>query len=287
MADPSAVRGASHGSPPHGDAAVLVAHEGAHLRQSAQRLLSLSAIHVETVGTGAEAIALARARTFDLALVHWNLPDVSGLQVGRVFREERITTPWILMSGFLTSEAVVEARHLGALRAVNMPFDVEAVVLEALGEAGRAARWPAPPVAPRLREPASAAERWAGLVLKACSNDVDLQTLSKWASCVGVSYSALTEACRRAGVAPADAKDFMRMLSVLWRTRGETAHLGELLLTSDYRTLSRLLDRAGLSTRGPRSIVSLDEYLTRQQFIAPRSHALDALRSLLADFSLR
>ena len=133
---------------------VLIVHEEHNCRDSLARLLQLSGIRVEAASSGGDAVAAARDSGFDLALVHWHLPDISGLDVGRAFKRERISVSWILMSGCLTTQAVVEAMSLGAVGVVHFPFDVEQTVLEALTRrTHQSAAWPlAVPTGRRLRE---------------------------------------------------------------------------------------------------------------------------------------
>ncbi len=99
---------------------------------------------------------------------------------------------------------------------------------------------------------------------------------------VGVSYSALTESCRLAGTKPHAARDFMRVLRVLYHTGGRIEHLEAFLRVGDSRTLHALWERAGLLGRTPQAVLSLDDYLRAQRFIELDSPALQAIKVLLA-----
>ncbi len=264
---------------------MLVADDDRTTRETAARLLGFSGIRTYEAATGAAAIAAVRAHRPDLALIDWRLPDMSGFEVVQAIRNERIAVPWILMSGFMDIDIAVEAGRQGALRAVSSPFDVERVVKQAFAdiERRRVGTWPSLPLAPRLREPRSAAECWAYLVLKACDADQDLRTLDDWRLSVAVSYSRLRESCRLIGIQPHDARNFMRALRVLLHSGGQTAHLEAELDISDYRTRDELLMRAGLAGRHVWQTLSFEEFLLAQRFIQSDHPGLRAIRTLVAD----
>lgn len=130
-----------------------------------------------------------------------------------------------------------------------------------------------------------AAERWGCLVLKGCDAVADLPTISAWATAIASSYSALAEACRIIGVPPHEARDFMRVLRVLCRTREVVGHVEAELLVADKRTLRRLLQRSGVGTRlqNGGEPFSIDEFFLAQQFIEKDHPSLVAIRNLTAD----
>ena len=131
------------------------------------------------------------------------------------------------------------------------------------------ATWPPLPLGPRLRAPKSAGERWACAVFRACDADFDFRTLQDWASFVGMSYSALTQSCRLAGIQPRDARDFVRILRLLFHTQGRLESLEASLDISDVRTLRTLLQRAGIFGRTSREALSLPEFFSHQRFVDP------------------
>ena len=263
---------------------VLLVDDDSATRESAGQLLRRRTIHVYEADTGAAAIAALRARPFDLAVIDFRLPDISGLDVIVALKKDRVSVPWVLMSGWMTPPLAVEAMRLGALDAVQLPADIEVVVLSALHGLVKheAAGWPR--VCPRtvaLPAPKSAAERWAFLVLRGCSAKHDLKTIRDWASVAGISYSALTDSCRLVGIRPHDARDFLRMLRALWGADGRTEHLEHGLQVHDFRTLKTLLLRAGLTVRRGSAEISLSEFIAGQQFVDPDSEAVKAMRKMI------
>ncbi|MGH9347471.1 MAG: response regulator [Vicinamibacterales bacterium] len=248
---------------------MLVVDDDARTRETTVSVLRSLNICAAEAETGAEAIAAIRDRQFDLALIDFRLPDISGLDVVVELKKARIAVPWLLMSGLMTPSLAVEAMRLGAVDAVELPFDVEKVVVSALyaTSTGEPGGWPPLPSPSRLTRPRSAAERWAYLVLRACESDHDLKTIGEWASVAGISYSALTECCRLVGIRPYDARDFLRMLRALAHAGGRLENLEHGLDVNDHRTLKTLFDRASLPLDGGTGTISLRAFVDRQQFV--------------------
>jgi ActR/RegA family two-component response regulator len=264
---------------------VLIVDDDPATRETAVQLLRRRTIQVYEAGTGAAAIAAIRARPFDLAVIDFRLPDISGLDVIVALKKDRVPVQWVLMSGWMTPRLAVEAMRLGALDAVQLPADIEGVVLSALRGIVKTEADGWPRVCPRtvaLPAPKSAAERWAFLVLRGCSAEHDLKTIRDWAAVAGISYSALTDSCRLVGIRPHDARDFLRMLRALWAADGRTEDLEHGLQVNDFRTLKTLFLRAGLTMGRGTAAISLSEFIAGQQFVDPRSEAVKAMRTMIA-----
>jgi hypothetical protein len=173
--------------------------------------------------------------------------------------------------------------RLGALDAVQLPADIEVVVLSALDGLARqgVVGWPRMCPMAALPSPRSAAERWAFLVLRGCSAPHDLKTIGDWASVAGISYSALTDSCRLVGIRPHDARDFLRMFRALWSANGQTTHLEHGLQVNDFRTLKTLFLRAGLTMGPAPAAISLSDFIAGQQFVDPASESVKAMRKMI------
>jgi DNA-binding response OmpR family regulator len=262
-----------------GNASVLVVNDDPAARETVRLVLRRLNIHVHEADCGASAIAAMRSRRFDLALIDFRLPDISGLDIIAELKKSRVSVPWLLMSGWMTTSVAVEAIKLGAVDAVDLPFDIEAVVVSALREVSRrtATGWPRLPSASFLTSPKSSAERWALLVLRGCAAEHDPRTLHEWASVVGVSYSVLKESCHLIGIRPHDARDFLRVLRALFRSNGRLENIEHGLNVNDRRTLQVLFERAGLPMGRSSGAISLREYVERQRFVNPASEAVRML----------
>ena len=258
---------------------VLVVDDNLGARESTRFVLRRLGFTVIEAGDGATALDLLRRTRPDLALIDLRLPDISGLELVSTLRRDGARFPWILTSGWLSVGAAVEAMRLGAVDAVPLPFDVEQIVISALGRTKQTGHgWPDPPLSPRLPTPGTIAERWAWLVLRACDATHDPTTIRDWAGEACVSYRTLTESCSLAQTSPLDSKNFMRVFRVLVRHAGRAPEIATALLVSDYRTHRALLDRAGFDSAHPTELLSSpSDFVVRQRFIDSSHVVLRAL----------
>lgn len=263
--------------------AVLVVDDDLAMRDTVRLTLRNHGIRVYEAETGSGGITAARSHRLDLIMIDFRLPDMSGLEMMMALKKSGVDVPWILMSGWMTTPIAVDAIKLGAINAVALPFDIEAVTLSALDDvaSSHAAHWPRLPLEPFLPAPQSAAERWAWLVLRGCDATHDFKTIREWASFVGISYSSLTECCRLVGIKPHEARDFVRILRALFHRSGRAKNLQVVLKVADHRTLRFLLQHAGLDDQT--KALSLQEFLGRQQFVSQTNEALEAILRMIAD----
>jgi len=82
---------------------------------------------IETAKTGKEAIAKAKKRFFDAALIDIKLPDVTGIEVLQAFREKYPSMMTMIATGYATLQNAVDALNLGANAYVTKPVDPERV----------------------------------------------------------------------------------------------------------------------------------------------------------------
>ena len=241
---------------------------------------------------------MARLARFDLMLVDLLLPDMRGTDFIRILRSESRASPFVLVSGFLTTAVTVEAMKLGAVCVIEKPVEIDdlvPIVYEALqdlapGEHTAAAAHPFHPMmndpsqtaARESLRPGSVAERWALYVLKGCDSTKDLKTIEDWAVFIGVSYSSLRESCHLLGIQAHDARDLMRILRVVLKSRTHRCSPEVMLDVSDGRTLEKLMRRAGLDRTA--NNLTPEQFLHRQHFVAQENAALRILNLLLSDY---
>jgi ActR/RegA family two-component response regulator len=259
---------------------LIVEDDDAVLTMSRQALES-AGFTVLTSSTGQSAIALLR-EPLDLAIVDFKLPDMSGIDV---IRRTAGDSPrrFVLVSGFLTIEICVAAMKLGALEVIEKPVSIErllAIVQACLGGAAadESSREHADATAlpPMGGPPGSAAHRWAMYVRKACEAGGDLRTLDDWARCAGVSCSTLCESCRRIGIPPRAARDFIRALRAMRQSSVYRCDPCVLLEISDRRTLKLLLERAG-PFFGSGSRTSVLQFVRHQRFVPASNEGVRVL----------
>ena len=190
---------------------MLIVDDDLGTRQTVDWVLRQAGYHVAMASSGTEGMTMARSGMFDLLLIDFQLPDMLGTNLVRAIRSELAPVPFILISGWLKTEVTVEAMRLGASNVIDKPIAIEglpAIVSSALRfedhgvepSHRRPADVPAPVLTSDGMRPRSAAERWAGHVLKACDSNGDLKTVGDWASCAGVSATSLCESCHLLGI---------------------------------------------------------------------------------------
>ncbi len=276
--------------------AILSIDDDVGTREVIHWALTLAGMDVKTADSAAEGLALARQRRFELMLVDQRLPDIQGTELIRMMHNERLTWPFVLISGFLTTAITVEAMKLGAIDVIEKPLDIDdlvPIVCNALedvrtGERTRAIRAHDRPDSGLVHEshvwhdmrPGSAAERWALHVLKACESARDLKTIEDWAAYIGVSYSSLRESCHVLGISARDARDFMRVLRAVLKCRRHRCSPEVLLDVSDGRTLEKLLRQAGLSSDSV-DTATPHRFLRDQHFISRENAGLRILTLFL------
>ena len=72
---------------------VLVVDDDAGTRETTVSVLRCLKMSASEADTGAAAIAAIRARQFDLALIDFRLPDISGLDVVIELKKARLSVP--------------------------------------------------------------------------------------------------------------------------------------------------------------------------------------------------
>src|SRR5262249_38960189 len=84
---------------------------------------------VENASSGAEALALASATSFDIVLCDVQMPDLDGIEVLRRLRRVAPDSTVILVTAYGTIEAAIRALHEGAFDYVRKPFKLDEVRL--------------------------------------------------------------------------------------------------------------------------------------------------------------
>lgn len=110
-------------------ARILLIDDDSGARNVLSVMLREAGYAVETAESGERGLELALSSLFDVIVSDMRLPGLSGLDVLRELRERRIDTALIMMSGYGTIEAAVEAMKLGASDFVQKPVFQEELLL--------------------------------------------------------------------------------------------------------------------------------------------------------------
>jgi two-component system OmpR family response regulator len=101
---------------------ILVVEDEARLARLISRVLGEEGYAVETQDNGRRALVLALAEEFDLLIVDWMLPEMSGVQLVKRLRAAEVGTPAIMLTARDQIEDRVEGLDAGADDYLPKPF---------------------------------------------------------------------------------------------------------------------------------------------------------------------
>ena len=137
---------------------LLVVDDDAVFREELATLLSDWGHQVESVSSGAKAMEALEAAEFDVIFSDVRMPRMNGIELLRQVRERWPRVYVVMITGFGTVEAAVEAMKLGAFDYVRKPFRSEAVErIVALVQDQRAFSTPSG----GEKDPTRLADKWA------------------------------------------------------------------------------------------------------------------------------
>jgi DNA-binding response OmpR family regulator len=101
---------------------ILVVEDEARLARLISRVLGEEGYAVETEANGRQALVRALADEFDLLIVDWMLPEMSGIQLVKRLRAAEVGTPAIMLTARDQIEDRVEGLDAGADDYLPKPF---------------------------------------------------------------------------------------------------------------------------------------------------------------------
>ena len=135
--EPAASRGSAARPARTARPRVLVVDDEASIRDMLAKALGLADYDVETVADGRGAIERLRVAAYDLLVTDLRMPGIDGLTVIREARRLRADLPVIIITGYSSESAAIEAIDLGVSGYLTKPFRVPKVLAlasKALGE---------------------------------------------------------------------------------------------------------------------------------------------------------
>ena len=116
------------------DASVLLVDDEEQFLQVLSERLTNRGLHVISVTSGEEAVALVENKDFDAIVVDLAMPGIDGIETTKKIKEERQDLEIIILTGHATVKAGIEAMKLGAEDFLEKPVDLN-VLLERISEA--------------------------------------------------------------------------------------------------------------------------------------------------------
>jgi DNA-binding response OmpR family regulator len=94
-----------------------------------QELFEMQDHVVVAVDNGTDALAKLQSGRFDLVLLDWQLPDMSGVDVCKQYRAAGGGDPILMLTGMRDTRARDESRQAGASGIMTKPFTVDELLL--------------------------------------------------------------------------------------------------------------------------------------------------------------
>jgi two-component system phosphate regulon response regulator PhoB len=103
---------------------VLLVDDDAEIREVVSAMLDAVGLRVEAVETAERALERVHAQAFDLVILDWNLPGMSGIELCKVIRRDRdlVNVPVLFLTGNASQKDIVDAFASGADDYVTKPF---------------------------------------------------------------------------------------------------------------------------------------------------------------------
>lgn len=116
---------------------ILVADDEESIRELLAKALSLADYEVDSAPDGRAALERLRSRSYDLLITDLRMPCLDGLALVREVRRQWPALPIVIITGYSTEAAAIEALNLGVRGYLTKPFRVSkilAAAARALGE---------------------------------------------------------------------------------------------------------------------------------------------------------
>jgi len=106
-------------------AKLLLVEDDPCLSETVSQWLQFEKHLVETAFTGPEAVEQLRFETFDIIVMDWHIPEMTGIEVTKQYRSAGGTTPILMLSGNDTSAERQEGLRAGANDYLKKPFHLK------------------------------------------------------------------------------------------------------------------------------------------------------------------
>lgn len=107
---------------------VLIVEDEQLIRWSLRKKLEVCGYSVTEVENGTDAFAAIDQNTYDLVMLDYKLPDMTGIDILRQIREVDSDVVVIMMTAYSSVETAVDAIKLGAFDYISKPFDMDMVL---------------------------------------------------------------------------------------------------------------------------------------------------------------
>src|SRR3990167_11303990 len=104
---------------------ILLVDDEETLRWALQNTLLDDGYDVEDTNDSVKALELAKKTKYDLVISDLTMPAMNGVQLIAEIKKANPATRAIIMTGYGSTEAVIEAMHTGVSDFITKPFKLE------------------------------------------------------------------------------------------------------------------------------------------------------------------
>lgn len=108
---------------------ILLIEDESHIAQTLQLNLELEGYAVQHAADGKTALHKFKSQKFDLVVLDIMLPEIDGLSLCDLFRDQNKTIPILILSARSANEDKIEGLKLGADDYLTKPFNLEELLL--------------------------------------------------------------------------------------------------------------------------------------------------------------
>lgn len=123
---------------------LIISDDDRDLRDSLGTLLNERGFRTSLAADGIEALEIAGQTQVHLLLLDWHMPRMSGWEVYRQLRRQKLITPCILMSGADASQVLENATQDSHFTFISKPISPRILVQITWDALHRAYSWPIP-----------------------------------------------------------------------------------------------------------------------------------------------
>lgn len=107
---------------------VLIVDDDFNITETIGECLESFNYNLQVASSGEEAINKIADPSIALVLLDINLPDISGLEVLTTLKQKNSAVPIVIMTGFVSTDAAIEAMKKGAYEFITKPFDLNKLI---------------------------------------------------------------------------------------------------------------------------------------------------------------
>src|SRR5687767_6650798 len=104
-------------------AKILVVDDDKIVLRAVSEILQREGYHVVAIDDAVEGLAASKDPSFDVAVLDIKMPNLSGMDLLKAFKQQRPDVEVIMMTAFATVETAVEAVKAGAYDYLTKPFE--------------------------------------------------------------------------------------------------------------------------------------------------------------------